>query len=97
MATELTLSAINERRLGHLSEALEKGRPGRLLALAKQGVWAGLFLRLARRRGGPWVDHLASTTFLAAGLAFRFAWVGAGRSSAADDEAVARAARSSSR
>ncbi len=46
-------------------------------------------MRAARRRGGPWTHHLASLAYLAAGLAYRFAWVGAGRTSAADHEAVA--------
>jgi hypothetical protein len=36
---------------------------------------------------------VASACYLAAGLGFRFAWVGAGRQSATDDEAVARMAR----
>ena len=45
--------------------------------------------RLARKRGGPWVHHLASLLYLAGGLMFRYAWVGAGRHSAGDDRAVA--------
>lgn len=93
MAAELAMSSLNERRLGRLADSLEEGRPGRLFQLAKWGVRGGLALRLARRRGGPWVHHLASVLYLASGLAFRFAWVGAGRTSARDDEAVARAAR----
>ena len=96
MAAELALSAVNERRLGSLGDALEHGRPGTLLRLAKWGVRAGLASRLAGRRGGPQVQHVASVLFLLAGLAFRFAWVGAGRTSAADDEAVALTARQSS-
>jgi hypothetical protein len=56
-------------------------------------VRTGLALRLGRARGGPWVHHCASVLYLLAGLAFRFAWVGAGRTSARDDEAVARMAR----
>jgi hypothetical protein len=36
---------------------------------------------------------LASVTYLTAGLLFRFAWVGAGRLSAGDDEMVAEMAR----
>ena len=93
MTAELTLSAVNERRLGRLGDALEQGRPGTLLRLAKWAVRGGLALRLAERRGGPALQHVASVLFLLAGLAFRFAWVGAGRASAADDEAVAQAAR----
>ena len=40
-----------------------------------------------------WPHHLASGLFIASALCFRFAWVRAGRSSAQDDEAVARMAR----
>jgi hypothetical protein len=39
------------------------------------------------------VHHLASCLYLGAGLAFRYAWVEAGKHSARDDEAVARMAR----
>jgi hypothetical protein len=52
-------------------------------------------LRFARRRG-PWTHHVASCLYLLGGLSFRFAWVAAGRNSADDDEAVARAARTKS-
>ncbi len=93
MATELLLSSVNEKRLGRLVAPLDEGRPGRLFKLAKWSVRGGLALRLARKRGGPAVHHLASGLYLAAGLAFRYAWVGAGRTSAGDDEAVARTAR----
>jgi len=93
MVAELALSEVNERRLGRLGQALEHGRPGRLLRLARGGVVAGLALRALGRRGGPVPEHAASALFLAAGLAFRFAWVGAGRASAEDHEAVALAAR----
>ena len=50
----------------------------------------GLAMRFGRKRGGPWTHHVASLLYLAAGLMFRYAWVGAGRVSARDDEAVAR-------
>jgi Polysulphide reductase, NrfD len=96
MGMELALSSVNERRLGRLGHALEEGRPGTLFKLAKWGVRAGLALRLARRRGGPWAHHLASVLYILSGLAFRFAWVGAGRTSATDDRAVAWAARTAS-
>ncbi len=95
MAAELTLSIINEKRLGELASGLEVGRPGKLFTFAKWAVRAGLGLRLARERGGPWVHHLASVLYLAAGLAFRYAWVGAGRHSARHDEVVAQMARES--
>ena len=36
--------------------------------LAKWSVRVGLALRFARRRGGPWVHHVASVLYLAAGL-----------------------------
>ena len=92
MAGELALSTLNEKRLGRLAESLAQGRPGALFRFAKWAVRVGLALRLARGRG-PVVHHVASVLYLAAGLAFRMAWVGAGRTSASDDEAVARMAR----
>jgi hypothetical protein len=91
MGAELALSVVNERRLGRLSRALGEGGPGRLNRLAKWAVRAGLAARFAPRRGVA--DHVASVLYLLAALAFRFAWVGAGRASARDDEAVARMAR----
>ena len=93
IAAELALSSVNEKRLGRLGEPLGEGRPGRLFQLAKWGVRAGLGLRLARGRRNPAVHHVGSVLYIVSGLAFRFAWVGAGRTSARDDEAVARAAR----
>lgn len=90
MAAELLLSAINERRLGPLAEGLEQGTPGRQYRAAKWSVRAGFALRLARRRRA---HDLASLLYLLAGLLFRFAWVGAGRRSAGDDEQVAAMAR----
>ena len=93
IATELLLSEVNERRLGGLTGALKQGTPGRLFRLAEGAVVAGLALRLARRRAGPGAHHLASALYLAGGLAFRYAWVGAGRASATDDVSVARMAR----
>jgi formate-dependent nitrite reductase membrane component NrfD len=90
MSAELILSVINERRLGPLATGLEVGGPGKLFKAAKWAVRGGLTLRFARKRGGPGVHHLASLLYLAAGLLFRYAWVGAGRISARDDEAVAR-------
>jgi formate-dependent nitrite reductase membrane component NrfD len=93
MAAELALSTVNERRLGGLRQALDEGRPGRLFACAKWAVRGGLALRLASRRGGPRMHHLASVLYLLAGLGFRFGWVAAGRASAHDHEAVAAAAR----
>ena len=94
MAAELVLSTVNERRLGPLARGLERGRPGRLFKAAKWAVRAGLALRLARERGGPATHHVASVLYLAAGLMFRYAWVGAGPPSARDDRMVAEVARS---
>jgi len=93
MTGELLLSSLNERRLGRAGLSLEQGTPGRLFRAAKWGVRLGLALRLVRRPLGPPAHHVASVCYLAAGLAFRYAWVGAGKVSAQDDEAVARMAR----
>jgi hypothetical protein len=55
---------------------------------AKSLVVLGLSLRIVARRTGPREHDVASVMYLAAGLAFRYAWVYAGRASAADDAAV---------
>ena len=89
MAAELALSIINERHLGPLAGGLSQGRPGKLFKAAKWSVRVGLSMRLVRKPLGPRIHHLASLLYLAAGLMFRFAWVGAGRASARDDRAVA--------
>jgi len=93
MLVELALSRMNEHRLGRTGDALRGGRPRRLFAAAQWSVRAGLASRLAGRRLGPPAQYLASVLYLAAGLAFRFAWVEAGKASARDHEAVARAGR----
>jgi len=91
---ELTLSTVNERRLGRAGEALRHGTPRRLFRAAKGLVGAGLILPLAARgRAGRTPQNMASVLYLAGGLAFRFAWVEAGKASARDDEAVALTAR----
>jgi formate-dependent nitrite reductase membrane component NrfD len=94
MLAELALSAINERRLGRAGHALSEGRPGRLFRAAQCLVGAGVALNLlgVRRVGVPG-QNVASALYLAGGLAFRFAWVEAGKASARDDEAVALMAR----
>ena len=89
MLTELSLSAVGERRLGNAAKALRGGRPGIYFRTAKSLVALGLSLRLVARRPGSRAQDLASITYLAAGLAFRFAWVYAGKASAMDDAAVA--------
>jgi len=91
---ELTLSTLNERRLGRAGEALAHGTPGRLFRAAKALVGGGLVLPLiARGRARRPGQNLASALYLAGGLAFRFAWVEAGKASAHDDDAVALMAR----
>jgi hypothetical protein len=71
LVAELALSAINERRLGPSAEPLHSPlmRTGKALTLA------ALALRFSHR-AGPTANLLT----LAAGLAFRYAWVRAGRS-----------------
>jgi formate-dependent nitrite reductase membrane component NrfD len=93
MLTELSLSARGERRLGDAAEALRRGRPGVFFRVAKSLVGLGLSLRMVARRTGSREHDLASVMYLAAGLAFRYAWVYAGRASAADDVAVAAMGR----
>ena len=90
MLAELGLSVLNERRLSRLqlAEPLERSP---WMKAAKWLVRAGLGLQLTRRRS---LEHVASAVYLAAGLAFRYAWVQAGPVSARDDRAVARMARS---
>ena len=93
MLTELSISALGERRLGDAAQALGRGRPGLYFRTAKSLVTLGLSLRLLARRTGPREHELASFMYLAAGLLFRFAWVSAGKASAKDDEVVAAMAR----
>jgi hypothetical protein len=93
MLTELSISALGERRLGSAADALSRGRPGLYFRTAKSLVALGLSLRLVARRTGPREHELASFMYLAAGLAFRFAWVYAGKTSALDDAAAAAMGR----
>jgi hypothetical protein len=93
MLSELSLSAVGERRLGDSAEALRRGRPGVFFRTAKGLVALGLSLRLVARLTGTREHDLASVSYLAAGLAFRFAWVDAGKASAADDAGVAAIGR----
>jgi hypothetical protein len=94
MSAELLLSILNERRLGPLAGGLGQGRPGKLFKAAKWAVRTGLALHLVRKPVGPATHHVASLLYLAAGLMFRYAWLGAGRLSARDDRVVAEMARS---
>ena len=91
IACELALSSVNEHRLGDVGRPL---RAARLYRAAKWSVRAGLALRALP---GARTRHVSGALFLAGGLAFRYAWVEAGKASAADDEGVARNARSSGR
>jgi formate-dependent nitrite reductase membrane component NrfD len=94
MLAELTLSAVNERRLGRAGRALSHGMAGRLFRTAQGLVGTGVALNLlGSRRVGPLGQNVASALYLAGGLAFRFAWLEAGKASARDDEAVALMAR----
>jgi hypothetical protein len=93
MLTELSISALGERRLGEAAQALGRGRPGLYFRAAKSLVGLGLSLRLVARRTGSREHELASFMYLAAGLAFRLAWVSAGKASAMDDAAVAAMGR----
>ncbi|HWF36487.1 MAG TPA: NrfD/PsrC family molybdoenzyme membrane anchor subunit [Solirubrobacteraceae bacterium] len=91
---ELVLSSINERRLGRAGEAISKGTASRLSRTAKTLVSSGLLLAIiARGRARRPAQNLASLLYLGGGLAYRFAWIEAGRASARDDEAVALMAR----
>jgi formate-dependent nitrite reductase membrane component NrfD len=93
MAAELLLSELNRHRLGSLASVLEDGAGAVWFRRAQWLARAGLSARLIRKRGGGVAEHFASFCFLSAALCFRFAWVESGRSSAEDDEAVARMAR----
>jgi formate-dependent nitrite reductase membrane component NrfD len=89
MLVELALSRLGERRQGVAKGALRSGRPGVTFRIAEGLVIAGLSLRLLQRRIGPRAHESASVLYLAAGLAFRVAWVDAGSASARDDAVVA--------
>src|SRR5262249_1805617 len=87
MAAELALSIVNDRRLGDVGAPLHASKA---MKSAKWAVRAGLALQATRR---PRLAHAASVIHLAARLAFRVAWVRAGRISALDDRGVAEEAR----
>lgn len=93
MAAELLLSELNRERLGSLASDLEDGAGAVWFRRAQWLARAGLSARLIRKRWGGPAEQFASFCFLGAALCFRFAWVESGRSSAVDDEAVARMAR----
>jgi formate-dependent nitrite reductase membrane component NrfD len=93
MAAELLLSEYNRHRLGSLASVLEDGDGGKWFQRAGWLARIGLATRVLRKRSG-FAEHVASISFMAAALCYRFAWVESGHSSAKDDEAVARMARS---
>lgn len=90
--SELVLSTVNERRLGAIAEPLRRGRSGALFRVAQAAVVVGLGVQIAAGRRSR-AEEAASVLFLTGGLAFRFAWVYAGKASAADHAAVAATAR----
>lgn len=94
---ELLLSTVNQRRLGPIAKPLREGRSGRMFRLAESAVVVGLAAqvvagRLSGRRSCR-IEDTASVLFLTGGLAFRFAWVYAGKASAADHSAAAAVGR----
>jgi formate-dependent nitrite reductase membrane component NrfD len=91
--TELVLSQVNHRRLGPIGEVTRHGRPGALFRTAEGAVSAGLLARQLGRRRGPYWHDLASVLYLLGALAFRYAWVEAGKASAVDHSGVAAMAR----
>jgi len=93
MLTELSISALGERRLEEIADPLRQGQAGTYFRTAKRLVAVGISLRVVARRTGAREHDLASVMYLAAGLLFRFAWVYAGRASAKDDAAVAAIGR----
>jgi len=76
-----------------VATATATGRPGIYFRTGKSLVALGISLRLIARRTGRREHELASFMYLAAGLAFRLAWVSAGKASAANDATVAAMAR----
>ena len=95
--TELTLSMVNERRPRARRRGLLAGQaapPVSHREAARRGR-----ARTERARPAPFQDacraRVPACLYLAGGLAFRFAWVEAGKASARDDEAVALMARGS--
>jgi formate-dependent nitrite reductase membrane component NrfD len=93
IAAELLLSQANHHHLGGLASVLEEGAGAGSFRGAQWLARAGLAARLVRHRVSGPAEHVASVCFLGAALCFRIAWVRSGRSSAQDDEAVARTAR----
>jgi hypothetical protein len=93
MASELVLSGVLERRLGRAAQTLGEGSAKWLFRVAKWSTRAGLASRVARGGLAAPAGHAASGLFLVGALAFRYAWVHAGRASAHNDEIVGLTAR----
>jgi hypothetical protein len=93
ITAELLLSTVNERRLGPIARPLRSGRSGKMFRVAQAAVLVGLGAQLVGRSRSRRIEDLASTLFLGGGLAFRIAWVYAGRASASDHEAAAAMGR----
>jgi formate-dependent nitrite reductase membrane component NrfD len=93
IAAELLLSQANQHHLGDLASVLEEGAGAGWFRRAQWLARAGLAARLLRHRAPGPLEQVASVAFLSAALCFRLAWVDSGRTSAQDDEAVARMAR----
>lgn len=98
LVADVALTSANRRRLGVAGEALDSGRHGLVSRSAERALLAGVVAKIAmrvlrRRTARDVVDIAASATYLAAGLAVRFAWLEAGRASAKDDEAAAAMGR----
>jgi formate-dependent nitrite reductase membrane component NrfD len=92
---ELALSTANEVRLSRFGDINPRGAPRVFFRVAEASVVTGLALPALVRRPGARriVQNLSSVLYLAGGLAFRLAWVHAGRASARDDASVALTAR----
>jgi formate-dependent nitrite reductase membrane component NrfD len=93
IVTELGLSTINERRLGPIGRPLRTGRSGNMFRVAESVVLAGMAAQIVAGRRASRAEDAASVLFLAGGLAFRVAWIYAGKASAGDHAAVAAMAR----
>ena len=95
IVVELALSTANELRLSRSGDINPPGAPRALFRAAEASVVAGLALPAFVRRPGArrLVQNLSSLLYLTGGLAFRLAWVQAGKASARDDETVALTAR----
>ena len=98
LVAHVALTSANRRRLGVAGESLDNGRHGLVSRSAERAllaaVLAKIIVRVLRRpTARELVDAAASTTYLAAGLAVRIAWIEAGKVSATHDEAAAAAGR----